>query len=122
MIDIADELSEAFYAHNEMEETIRYLAEGRRCADWDDEGLKSQWLDAWERFLIHRSVRAGDLYYDTSAELRLRGLAPPMDRISDAARNKLLATAREGWNRPEVRARIAADINRFFREWNKPRN
>lgn len=122
MIDIPDELSAAFFTHNDMEETIRYLAEGRSLADWDDESLKSLWLEAWEHFLFHHSTFASDTHDDASAELRLRGLTPPRERISDAARQKLVANAREGWRRPEVRARIAADIRRFCQEWEKPRN
>jgi hypothetical protein len=120
--DDAEKLFDAFYAHDEMENTRRYLAEGRSCADWSDDALKRQWLGAWEDFLVHRSELAGGVYYDTSAELRLRGLALPEDRISVEARKKVLANARDALNRPEVRARISVDIDRFCKEWEKPRN
>ena len=122
MIDDDEKLYEAFRAHDEMEDTIRYLAEGRSLADWDGDMLKSCWLGAWEDFFLYGSSAAGEVYYDTSAELRLRGLAPPEERITAPMRKQAIANFRGTWNKPYVRQRLSADINRLFKEWEKPRN
>ena len=70
MTDDDEKLYEAFRAHDEMEDTIRYLAEGRSLADWDGDTLKSCWLGAWEDFFLYGSPGAGEVYYDTSGSGR----------------------------------------------------
>jgi hypothetical protein len=120
--DDDEKLYGAFRAHDEMEDTIRYLAEGRSFADWDGGTLKSHWLGAWEDFFLYGSSAAGEVYYDTGAELRLRGLAPPEERITASMRKQAVAILRNTWNKPHVHQRLSADINRVFKEWEKPRN
>jgi hypothetical protein len=117
-----EKLFEAVRAHDEMEDTIRYLAEGRSLADWDDDALKSHWLGAWEDFFLYGSRFAGKAYHDTSAELRVRGLAPTEERITASMRRQAIAVFRDTWNRPHVHQRLSADINRFLKDWEKPRN
>jgi hypothetical protein len=121
--DDHEKLYEAFRAHDEMENTLRYLAEGRCYAHWDEDALKSHWLGAWEDFFLYGgSTAAGEAYYDTSAELRLRGLALPEDRITASMRKQAIANFRDIWKRPGARERLSADLARFLQEWRKPRN
>lgn len=122
MIDHEEELYEAFRAHDEMEDTIRYLADGRSCAHESDRDLKIRWLGAWEGFFLYGSSFAAETYYDTSAELRLRGVAPPEERITASMRKQAIANSHDIWKKPDVQERLSADINRFFREWEMPRN
>jgi hypothetical protein len=80
MIDHEEKLYEAFRAHHEMEDIIRYLVDGRSCAHESDEDLESRWLGAWEDFFLYGSSFAAETYFDTSAELRLpcpRSASPP---------------------------------------------
>jgi hypothetical protein len=122
MIDHEEKLYEAFRAHHEMEDIIRYLVDGRSCAHESDEDLESRWLGAWEDFFLYGSSFAAETYFDTSAELRLRGLALPEECITASMRKQAIANFRDTWNRPHVQKRLSADLNRFFREWEKPRN
>ena len=123
MIDYeARTLTEAFYAHAEMEDTRRYLAEGRFYDRLSDDDLRNRWLEAWKELFLFGMRSTRDAYCDLSAELRLRHLAPPEHRMSAEDRERLRARIRVARHSPDVEDGLFADINRFLREWEKPRN
>ncbi len=120
--DRAEALFEAFVAHDEMELTRGYLAEGRRYAGLTDALLNSSWLGAWRDFHLDLQEAGRDRYNDLSAELRLRGLALPEHLISPEARQQVTARVSEIADHPDVQARLADAIKDFFKDWQKPRN
>jgi hypothetical protein len=65
----------------EMDETSDYVARGRAFEGREDTEVIDLWVAAFEKLFITRGPEAKLMVGDLQAELRLRKLEPPEDRI-----------------------------------------
>ncbi len=82
----------AFLRTEEMDQAQSYLERGRELRRLCDADLKEIWVAAFERWFESRSTRTGRNMDDVAAEIRLRGLEMPYDRVRskiDRLRKKL---------------------------------
>ena len=89
VIDLRAELEremEAFIAHDPMQSTIDYLRQGRPFRRLDTPALETIWAGLYE--VLARDFHAEPLRYigQLEAEMSLRGLKPPMERVNAARR------------------------------------
>jgi hypothetical protein len=65
----------------EMDETSDYVARGRAFKGREDAEVIDLWVAAFEKLFATRTAEARLMVEDLSAELRLRKIEPPADRI-----------------------------------------
>ena len=64
-----------------MDQAQSYLDRGRQLRRFCDADLKEIWVVAFERWFESRSTQTGRIMDDVAAEIRLRGLNMPYDRV-----------------------------------------
>ena len=96
----ADTLVSTFLADVEMEQTQAYLTRGRAYAELPNAALRKQWAKAYEAFFVAEEASAQTELHDTDAEIRLRGLKPPVHLIRSALKvvNSRIKAARTSEN------------------------
>jgi len=89
-----------------MDETRDYLTRGRAHAHVPEDALKDNWVKAFKTWFLSRDKLAQRDADDLTAELRLRRLEPPYERI--AAESEVMADEirREGPHSSGVRDKI----------------
>lgn len=80
----AHSLVAAFLGDMEMEQTRAYLARGRVYAELPDKVLRKRWAKAYEAFFVAEDASVETELHDADAEIRLRGLKPPLHLIRSA--------------------------------------
>jgi hypothetical protein len=73
----------------EMDETSDYVARGRAFKGREDAEVIDLWVAAFEKLFITRGPEAKLMVDDLQAELRLRKIEPPEDRIPKTIREKM---------------------------------
>jgi hypothetical protein len=73
----------------EMNETRDYVARGRAFEGREDTELIDLWVAAFEKLFITRGPEAKLMVDDIQAELRLRKIEPPEDRIPKTILEKM---------------------------------
>jgi len=119
-IDLRAELKremEAFIAHDPMQSTIDYLRQGRPFGRLNTPALETIWAGLYE--VLARDFYAEPLHYigQLEAEMSLRGLKPPMERVNAARllfRQKLTARIEELQADPEAWAEVVRRIKNEF--------
>jgi hypothetical protein len=80
--DPHDDEAEAYLQHTLMEETQSYLERGRSLKDRSNDDLLNAWVTTVERWFRGRSSESQHDMDDAAAEIRLRGLTAPEERVS----------------------------------------
>lgn len=114
MRDGTDELVEALIADGEMQEMKAYLEEGRAYASMTDQALNQRWVAALTAVAFGDDVRLAELC-DLGAELRLRGLPPPEQRVLPEAMAALHRRISD--STPEDFEAVAENIGRVRKRW-----
>jgi hypothetical protein len=113
-------LAEEFLAHELMSETADYVQRGRRFGSLELSELSDRWIsafrDAFTNSMADRVVEMNDL----AAELRLRGLDPPYDRV--AAEIAKMTTDLEKIGPDSAMPNIKSAIREFLIARSKPKN
>jgi hypothetical protein len=107
--EISQALLDAFIQHELMDETASYLSRGRSLHQLDDEAVKLGWTAAFKRW-TDKEPNDQIKLEDWAAELRIRNIDPPLDRVSnelDAMRRKVRQPASGELKSGELRHRIA---------------
>lgn len=76
------QLAEAYIAEKAMERTRRYLADGRRFADFDNEYLTKIFVAMFRELIVFDDDRRWDTIADAQCEFELRGLKAPVHRVA----------------------------------------
>jgi hypothetical protein len=76
-----DDLAESYFQHELMNETRAYIERGRRLERSSDQDVMDAWVAAFEHGLEHRTSEDARNMEDAAAELRLRGLEEPHERV-----------------------------------------
>jgi hypothetical protein len=76
-----DDLAIEQLQHAQMKETRDYVERGRGLASQTDDEVKSVWVAMFERWFDEKTAENRRNMDDASAELRLRDLEPPYDRV-----------------------------------------
>jgi hypothetical protein len=74
MMTFVDDLAESYFQHELMNETRAYIERGRRLERSSDQDVLNAWVAAFER----EDARNME---DAAAELRLRDIEEPHDRV-----------------------------------------
>jgi hypothetical protein len=129
-IDLHAELKremEAFFEHDPMQSTIDYVRQGRPFGRLNTPALETIWAGLYE--VLARDFYAEPLHYigQLEAEMSLRGLKPPMERVNAARllfQKKLTARIAELQADPEAWAdvvkRIKDEFIAFLKEREEP--
>jgi hypothetical protein len=116
-------LVDFFLVHDDVENTKRYLEAGRFWRRLSDEQLTEGWLATWRAFFLQNKTTAADVHTGLSAELRLRGIDPPVHEITVVDRERAMAAAREAMETDKVnQRRVAKDFSRLQKQLAKPKN
>jgi hypothetical protein len=129
-IDLHAELKremEAFFEHDPMQSTIEYVRQGRPFGRLETSSLEVIWAGLYE--VLARDFYAEPLLHirQLEAEMSLRGLKPPMERVNAAhllfqqkltARIAELQADPEAW--AEVVKRIKDEFIAFLKEREEP--
>lgn len=107
-----DDMVKAFLQSELMEETASYLKRGRGFAGLAPDELERKWTASFNAWVAHRREAERILTEDLEAELRIRGLEPPLHAVPEAiaAAKKDFRTGSEAYPRvlEKVRAFLAA--------------
>ena len=109
-----EEQVDAFLQNDALEKAQAYARRGRRHAQVPTDELIDLWVVGFKVWVSDiRNPLLRGMVDDLEAELALRGLAPPHDRVKEAAdRLRMLARQLVDELSPDDYARVAADIER----------
>jgi hypothetical protein len=101
-----DALATAFLQSELMDETADYLARGRHLEQLSPDQLNDAWERAFRTWFSQRDDHRE--MNDCDAELRLRSVEPPYERVESELREMHAEAVKLGQAAsPEIRARIA---------------
>jgi hypothetical protein len=78
---MGDDLAIESLQHAQMNKTRDYAERGRALASLTDDEVKSVWVAMFETWFDEKTPENGRNMNDADAELRLRDLEPPYDRV-----------------------------------------
>ena len=105
-----EELMHSIIAEDNMENTRRYLAHGRRFQHLDINALEQRWTTSYKALACDiENHQALYEYIDADAEFQLRKIEPPRDTIK-ADTEKLVAAIPSEEEDPESWARVRQAI------------
>jgi hypothetical protein len=115
-----DDISAEFLHHALMNETRDYLARGRSLVGSSDQEVQDVWVAAFELWFEQKTAGNVRNMDDAAAELRLRDMEPPYDRVT-AKTDELQAAIRQlGPEAPS--ASLERTIDEFLAARSKPKN
>jgi hypothetical protein len=115
------DLAVEFLAHMQMNETKDYVVRGRPLSRSTDQELADAWVASFERWFSYRNDRdALRIMDDADAELRLRGLSPPNERVE--AQTKALQNEIQRLHFNARSEELDRDIAEFFEARDNPKN
>jgi hypothetical protein len=76
-----DDLAETYFQHELMNETRAYIERGRSLTQSSDQDVLEFWVTTFERWFEHRTTENTQNMDDAAAELRLRGIEEPHERV-----------------------------------------
>jgi hypothetical protein len=115
-----DDLAVEYLHHVLMNETRDYLSRGRPFANFGDTEMQELWVAAFERCFAERSQEQRRNMDDAAAELRLRNIEPPHDRVKAVVEQLRLDLNRRGPDAPSESLDRA--IEEFLEARIKPKN
>ena len=107
-----DNIATEFLLHEQMKETGDYVSRGRLHEGLSESELNERWIHYFRPFATGENVKYTKEMDDVTAELSLRGMEPPLDRVPEECAalvgrfNALGLDTLKG--SPEVRAKLAA--------------
>lgn len=108
-----DAMAEAFLQSELMDETRTYLTRGRQLASSDTEAVSGLWTAAFKKWFATRAPEDARNSDDAAAELRLRGMKPPYDRVQAELAAMRAEIARDYPADEEWSETIRAKIHKF---------
>jgi hypothetical protein len=119
--EIERDLAEEFLQHELMNETRAYIERGRRLQTLSDDEIVNTWVATFERWFDEKTAVNSRDMDDAAAEIRLRGLEMPYERV----KNKTRALRAElAWLDPENPSSPEIDrkISDYLEARRKPKN
>lgn len=108
-------LWEASLASLEMDEAANYVGRGRSFAALSREDLDDAWANAFKTWIASRSGGPKlDAVKDLSAELHLRGLARPLERVKPELLQAIEEIAHDGIDVPGAAAEAGTQFAEFL--------
>jgi hypothetical protein len=105
--------------HAEMKQTQDYLERGRALAQQTDEQVKSVWAATFERHFAEPTKESARNMDDASAELRLRKIELPLERVQETF-DALQAEIKKAG--PDAFEGLDEEIDEFLAARAKPKN
>ncbi len=105
--------------HAEMKQTQDYLERGRALAQQTDEQVKSVWAATFERHFAEPTKESARNMDDASAELRLRKIELPVERVQETF-DALQAEIKKAG--PDAFEGLDEEIDEFLAARAKPKN
>jgi len=101
-----------------MDETLDYLRRGRAHGDMTDEALRDEWARAFKHWFAWRSRSGRRQTDDLSAELRLRKIDAPFERIATESGTMAEEIRYQGADSEDIREKI----EKFRRDLRRRKN
>jgi hypothetical protein len=117
--EYTDADAEAALRHAEMKQTQDYIERGRALAGHTDEQVKDVWAATFERHVAERTKESARNMDDAGAELRLRNIDPPIDRVRETF-DALRAAIKEAG--PDAFEWVDEENDEFLAARAKPKN
>ena len=115
-----DDLAIELLQHAQMKETQDYVGRGRALASQTDDEVESVWVAMFERWFDEKTAENRRNMDDASAELRLRDLEPPYDRVKAKTDELQAEIKRLG---PDAFSEgLDEEIDEFLEARKKPKN
>jgi hypothetical protein len=114
-----DAVAVAALQHAEMKQTQDYLERGRALAQQTDEQVKSVWAATFERHFAEPTKESARNMDDASAELRLRKIELPLERVQETF-DALQAEIKKAG--PDAFEGLDEEIDEFLAARAKPKN
>jgi hypothetical protein len=115
------DLAEEFLQHELMNETRAYLERGRRLETLSNDEIVNTWVATFERWLGERTTNNSRDMDDAAAEIRLRGLEMPYERVKNETR-----ALRAEWARLDPEHQSSPQIDRKIKDYlvarSRPKN
>jgi hypothetical protein len=114
-------LAEEFLQHELMNETRAYIECGRRLQTLSNDEIVNAWVAIFERWFGERTTKNSRDMDDAAAEIRLRRLAMPYERVKNETRALRAEFARldpEHLSSPQIDRKI----NDYLVARSKPKN
>jgi hypothetical protein len=115
-----NDIAAEYLHHALMNETRDYLARGRGLAGSSDQEVRDVWVAAFERWFEQKTDGNARNMDDAAAELRLRELEPPYDRVKAKTEEIQAAIKRLGPDAPSET--LDQTISEFLVVRSKPKN
>jgi hypothetical protein len=117
---MGDDLAIESLQHAQMNQTRDYAERGRALASLTDDEVKSVWVAMFETWFDKKTPENARNMDDAAAELRLRDLEPPYDRVK-AKTDELQAEIKKAG--PDVPSKsLDEEIDEFLEARKKPKN
>jgi hypothetical protein len=103
------DLAEEFLQHELMNETRTYIERGRRLQPLSNDEIINTWVATFERWFGERTDNNSRDMDDAAAEIRLRGLEMPYERVKNETRALRAELARldlEDFSSPQIDRKI----------------
>jgi hypothetical protein len=115
-----DDLAGEFLAHAQMNETTDYLQRGRELAHLSDADVADTWVTRFKAWFAEKSPAATRDMDDAAAELRLRDLPIPEERVQSEVSSLQAKIRKLG---PDAKsASLDAAIDEFLSARAQPKN
>ncbi len=118
--EMGDDLAIELLHHAQMNETQDYVERGRALASQTDDEVKSVWAAMFERWFDEKTAENSRNMNDASAELRLRDLEPPYDRVK--AKTDELQAEIKRLGPDAFSEELDEEIDEFLEARRKPKN
>jgi hypothetical protein len=105
--------------HAEMRETQDYVERGRALAGHTDEQVKDVWAATFEKHFAEPTKESARNMNDAGAELRLRNIDLPVERVQETF-DALQAAVKEAG--PDAFEWLDEEIDEFLEARKKPKN
>jgi hypothetical protein len=113
-------LAASYLQHELLNETRDYLERGRALQGVSDVEVLNAWVASFEQWFEKRTEKNARLMDDAAAELRLRGVDQPEDRVKSKINTLRTELKRLG---PDVPSEgLDRKIDEFLAERKKPKN
>ena len=117
---MGDDLAIELLHHAQMIETRDYLERGRALASQTVDEIKSVWVAMFERWFDEKTAENRRNMDDAAAELRLRDLEPPYDRVK--AKTDELQAEIKRLGPDAFSEELDEEIDEFLEARKKPKN
>jgi hypothetical protein len=98
--DQCEAMARSFVDNELMKQTAAYVARGRWLEQHSDPAILDIWVATFKNWFKHRTNETANDHDDADAELRLRRLHPPHDRVKEILEAMRREAERIDENRP----------------------